>query len=173
MDERAPDSAPIEPPLHLNDGTGRFAPGHKKLGGRKKGDRCKATMMAERLFASNLRSVAKVVVAEAKDSHQSWACKLVIERILPPAKDTPIQFKLGPVRTASEVSAAIQDMLVQVALGAMSMTDAERVIGMLALLVKAFEAIDHEGRLAALEERLEQAGINGKSYELHGGDLRA
>jgi hypothetical protein len=155
----------------LADGTGRFAPGHRKLGGRKKGDRCKATMMAERLFASNLQSVVRVVVAEAKNARANWACKLVIERILPPAREAPIQFKLGSVKSPLEIPGRIQEVLGLAAAGEISLSDAERICGVLNTLLAAFETADMAQRLEALEAKVEMAEQapppNGRRYEMY------
>jgi hypothetical protein len=95
---------------------GRFAFGHGKMGGRKKGSRLKGTMAIEGLFAGNAENVAKKVVAAAK-AGENWAAKLVIERLLPVAKDAPITFKLGAIGTAKDAVSATQDVLAAVAGG--------------------------------------------------------
>jgi hypothetical protein len=151
--------------------TGRLLPGHAKMGGRKKGSRLKGTLAIEALFSGSVKKVARKVVREANNG-QSWAAKLVIERIVPPAREAPIEFDLRSVKTAQEAVSATQDVLAQVAAGKMSIGDGERVCAMLNLLLRAFEVTDHAERLEALEARLEQAGlaapVNGRRYELHG-----
>jgi hypothetical protein len=154
--------------------SGRFAPGHRKLGGRKKGQRDRATVMLEKLFSSNIRDVAKVVVNEAKSGHQSWACKLIVERVMAPAKESPIAFKLGKVTSPLEIPNRIQEVLCLAARGEISLSDAERICAVLGLLRQAFETAGMAERLEALEARIEAAGIspvpvNGRSYPgLHG-----
>jgi hypothetical protein len=138
------------------------------MGGRKKGQRDRATVILEKLFASNVRAVGRAVVQEAKVGRQPWALKLLVERLMAPAKEEPIAFDLKSVRTAQ---IATQDILAQAAEGKLSLSDAERICSMLAVLTRSFEAVDHAERLEALEQRLEQAGvaaplaINGRRYD--------
>lgn len=79
-----------EPP----ENTGRKADGTFTRGnrvnpsGKPKGARHKATMMAEKVLGADAADIVKKVVASAK-AGEPWAVKLVIERILPPAKDRP------------------------------------------------------------------------------------
>jgi hypothetical protein len=153
---------------------GRFTFGHAKLGGRQKGTRDRATVILEKLFSKNISSVAKVVVGEAKDGHQSWACKLIVERVMAPAKERPIQFKFDAVTSALEIPGRILDMLKLASEGEISLGDAERICAVLGLLRQAFETAGMAERLAALEEKWEAAGmdspvINGRHYDgLHG-----
>jgi hypothetical protein len=161
-----------EPPLH--DANGHFAPGHRKLGGRKKGTRDRATVILEKLFSTNIRDVAKVVVEEAKNARANWACKLIVERVMAPAKETPIAFKLGAVTSPLEIPSRIQEVLGLAAAGEISLSDAERICAVLGLLRQAFETADMAQRLAAVEQKLEATGMapprsNGKPYVgLHG-----
>jgi hypothetical protein len=120
------------------------------------------------LFAGGAEKVARKVVAAAK-AGENWAAKLVVERLLPPAKDPPISFKLGKINSPLEIPARIQEVLRLSASGQISLSDAERICAVLNTLRAAFETADMAERLEAVEQRLEAAGIappgpNGKPY---------
>jgi hypothetical protein len=168
-DQPAPQHGePVVPPLH--DASGRFAPGHKKLGGRKKGQRDRATVILEKLFSSNIRDVGKIVVEEAKNARANWACKLIVERVMAPAREQRIAFKLGKINSPLEIPGRIQQVLAQASAGEMSLNDAERICAVLGLLRQAYETVDMAQRLAALEAKMEtvaapQPGQNGHRYD--------
>jgi hypothetical protein len=147
--------------------TGRFAPGRARMGGRKKGQRDRATVIVEKLFASHVRDVAKCVVRAAMGG-EKWAAKLVIERVMPPAREAPINFRFGQISSPLEIPGGIQEVLSLAAAGEISLSDAERICAMIGLLRQAFETADMAQRLEAVEQTLEAAGNapppNGKPY---------
>jgi hypothetical protein len=90
-----------------------------------------------------------------------------------PAKEQPIAFKLGRINSPLEIPARVQEVLGLAATGEISLSDAERVCGVLNTLRAAFETASMAERLEALEQRLEAAGMpaptNGHRYDgLHG-----
>jgi hypothetical protein len=63
------------------------------------------------MFAADTKEVVKKVVEAAKNG-ESWACKLIIERLIGPAREAPGLTTIGPVdytepKTAAEARAAI------------------------------------------------------------------
>jgi hypothetical protein len=91
---------------------GTFARGNRgNPSGKPKGARHKATLLAEKMLAADAKEVVKKVVEAAKNG-EPWACKLIIERLIGPTRETPGLTTIGPVdyaepRTAAEARAMI------------------------------------------------------------------
>jgi hypothetical protein len=103
---------------------GRFAAGNKASRGRPKGARDRASAIAEKLFAADITGIAKKVVEAAKNG-ESWACKLIIERLIGPAREAPTPLYIGPVayaepKTVDEARAMILVLGGRVARGEIS-----------------------------------------------------
>jgi hypothetical protein len=139
----------------LNNGRqadGRFAAGNKSSRGRPKGARDRATTIAEKLFAADVEEVVKKVVEAAKNG-ESWACKLIIERLVGPAREAPRLTIIGPVdyeepRTAADARAMILVLGGKVARGEISVEAHDVLFGNL----RAYLA----DRAAELEAVVEQ-----------------
>ena len=61
--------------------------------GKPKGARHKASLMAEMLFENEIETVCHHVINQAKEGNMQ-AAKIILDRLLPPRKDRPINFKL-------------------------------------------------------------------------------
>jgi len=58
--------------------------------------RDRASAIAEKLFAADISDVVKKVVEAAKNG-ESWACRLIIERLIGPAREAPELTYIGPI----------------------------------------------------------------------------
>jgi hypothetical protein len=73
---------------------GRFKPGQSgNPKGRPQGSRHKATLAALAALEGDLGAVTAKLVEKAK-AGESWAVKLVMDKLVPNARDTPVRFKL-------------------------------------------------------------------------------
>jgi hypothetical protein len=135
-------------------GTGQFAPGHRLSHGKPLGARHKATLMAEKLFSADTAAIIKKVVASAK-AGEPWAAKLVIERIIPPARDRATPFSLPPIKGSGDLPQAVQTVLDAAAKGDLSLEDGERVIALLSGLRQAYEGADMAQRLDEMAAKLD------------------
>ena len=120
--------------------------------GKPKGARHRATVMAEKLFAADTKEVVKKVVEAAKNG-KSWACKLIIERLIGPAREAPGLTTIGPVdyaepRTAAEARAMIFILGGKVARGEISVEAHDVLLGNL----RAYLA-DRAAELEAVVEK--------------------
>jgi hypothetical protein len=154
-----------EPPGNTGrkqDGT--FAPGHSgKPSGKPKGARHKATIMAEKLFAGDARDIVKKVVASAK-AGEPWAVKLVIERIIPPAKDRPTTLELPRMMSPADLPDALARVVDAMAEGTLTPSEAAAIVATLEAYGRASVFAGHEERLLALEKRLADEEDNAGGY---------
>jgi hypothetical protein len=138
-----------------NAATGRFTAGNKASHGRQYGQRHKATVMAEKLFGDDIKAVCEVVVREAK-AGANWACKLVVERILPPAKDRPTPFKLPPIASPTDLPPIAACLLEAVAKGEMTPAEGDSLLGMLDKLRAVYESADMAQEIADMRAEIER-----------------
>lgn len=110
-------------------------------------------MLAERMFDKDAEAIIKTVVEKAK-AGEPWAAKLVIERIIPPARDRTTPFALPSIAGPADLPIAVQAVLDAAAKGELSLEDGEKIVGLLAGLRAAYESADLAARMVEMEARL-------------------
>jgi hypothetical protein len=135
---------------------GRFKPGHKPMGGRPKGARARATLATEKLLtgADDLKAISKVVLERAR-AGEPWAAKLVIERVLPVARDRPLMVDLPPITGPADIAPALCALVAMVASGEVTPAEGASLSAMIEGLGKAFETVDLTREVADLRELVE------------------
>lgn len=110
-------------------------------------------MIAQALVDDDAEDIVRAVVKKAK-AGESWAAKLVIERILPPARERPVSLDLpqeiGTAAGINQVSAAI---LRAVAEGELTPSEGNVLAGIVEARRRTIETEELERRIAALEEK--------------------
>ena len=97
------------------------------------------------------KEITEAVVKLAKDGDLS-AARLVIERLLPPAKDRPIFLALPDTDTAAGIAQAQAVIVRAVAAGDLLPGEAATLAGIVEVRRKALETQELEQRITALEE---------------------
>ena len=120
--------------------------------GRPRGTRNKATIAAEALFEGEIEGICRKAIEEAKRGNIQ-AIKLVLDRILPPKKETSIFINLPPVKTSSDILEAIHRVAQAVSRGELSPTEGDCLTRIIERQAKVIEMNDFEDRLKRLEER--------------------
>ena len=121
--------------------------------GKPKGARHAVTKAVEALLEGEAQEITRKV-AEAAKGGDLTACRLILERILPPAKDRPIALDDMPdVTGAEDVTAAMSYLIAATADGTLTPSEAAAMAGLLEQQRRAIELHDIEQRLAALELR--------------------
>ena len=118
--------------------------------GRPAGARNKTTVLCEKLMADDAEGVVAAVIAAAKDG-DIQAARLVLDRIVPPRKDSPIRFDLPPIKSAGDAALAMTAVLNAVASGELTPSEAGDVAKLIELFTKTHEVCELERRIVALE----------------------
>lgn len=135
-------------------GRGRFKPGQSgNPAGKPKGARNQLTELAEKLLADDAQAVAQTVISAAKGGDMT-AARLILDRILPVRKGRPVNFELGTIATADDVTRAIGAVLAAMSQGDLTPDEAATVAGVLDQKRKAIETVELEKRLATIEAQL-------------------
>jgi hypothetical protein len=133
------------------DGSGRFTAGNP---GRPPGARHKATRAALALLDGETEALTRRAVQKALTGDVG-ALKLCLDRIVPAAKDAPVQFDLPRMETAADAARAAGAVLEAVATGEMTPTEGAHVMSLIETYRRTLELTEIETRLAALENRHE------------------
>lgn len=112
--------------------------------GRKEGSRNRATLALQALLDGEGERVVRKAVEMALQGNET-ALRLVLERLLPVAKDRPIRLDLPSLAKASDVAEAVRRAVEAVATGEVTPAEAETVLKLLEALRTAL--VNREGDL--------------------------
>lgn len=120
--------------------------------GKPAGVRNKATVMVQSIMERGAKEITEAVVGLAKEGDLS-AARLVLERLLPPAKERPISLALPSTDTAGGIAEAQQAILQAVAAGDLLLGEGTALAGIVEARRKAVETLQLEQRITALETK--------------------
>ncbi len=130
---------------------GRFQRGRSgNPAGRPPGARNKTTRAAEALLDGEAAALTRKAIQLALDG-DTTALRLCMERILSPRRDRPLTFALPKIESAADAAQAMSAIIVAVAAGEVSPSEATEIARLLEGFVKLVETTELEKRLAALE----------------------
>lgn len=119
--------------------------------GKQPGTRNRATLLAQALLDKDVEQVVEQVVKAALKGDLA-AAKMVIERVVPPARERPISLPLtGDLSTAAGVSAASSAVLQAACDGELLPAEASVLAAIIETRRKTIETEELERRITALE----------------------
>jgi len=121
--------------------------------GRPKGSRHKISLLAEKLMGDDVEAVISTVVNAAKKGDMT-AARLILERVSPPRKDTPISIELPEINGVDDVSKAMAFVVKAAANSEIGLSEADA----LTRLIQGYSASLEMSQLARRVEALEAAG---------------
>jgi Family of unknown function (DUF5681) len=74
--------------------------------GKPPGTRHRVTLLAEKLMADDAEGVVQTVIEAAKAGDMT-AARLILDRIAPPRRGSPVSFALPAIKTAADVTKAL------------------------------------------------------------------
>lgn len=121
--------------------------------GKRSGTRNKATLAAEALLDGEAEALTRKAIQKAQQGDMT-ALRLCLDRILPPRRDRPVQFRLLPLHRARDAAAGMASVADAVANGQITANEAAELSRLVEAFVKALEVTEFDQRLRALEERI-------------------
>ena len=126
---------------------GKFVKGNL---GKPKGARHKVTQAVEALLEGQAAELTKTAIDKALEGDMT-ALRLCMERIAPARKDSPVQFDVPLVKSASDAVVAAQAVLGAVAGGQITPLEGTTVMGLIDHYRRVLETSEIEERLSLLE----------------------
>jgi hypothetical protein len=125
--------------------------------GRPAGARNRATLAAEALFDSEAEALSREAVELALGE---GALRLCLDRIIAPRRERPIQLAVPPIRSASDIAAAMGAIVKAAAQGAITPDEAFKLSQMVDTFVRAIDTSDFDKRLQMLENASAEQSAN-------------
>jgi hypothetical protein len=138
-----------------------FEPGNKHGRGRPRGSRNKAARACQEALDNHAESLIKKCLSLADQGNMA-ALRILMDRLVPPLRQRPLQFKLPRTKTIAAVSAASELVLGAVTRGQLTPAEGENFSRLLDGRRRMIEAQELEERVRALED-LNKASIGLKS----------
>jgi Family of unknown function (DUF5681) len=134
-------------------GPGRpFQPGQSgNPAGKPLGARHRATQAAEALLDGESEALTRKAI-ELALAGDGTALRLCLDRIIPPRRERPLLLELPPVASPADAVGAMSAILAAAARGDLTPGQVGELSGLIANIIKAFEAMDLDRRIRALEQ---------------------
>ena len=123
------------------------------------GARNKATLAAEALFDSEAEALSRKAVELALGGSEG-ALRLCLDRIIAPRRERPIQLAVPPIRSASDIAAAMGAIVKAAAQGTITPDEAFKLSHMVDTFVRAIDTSDFDKRLQKLEDARAEKSAN-------------
>lgn len=133
--------------MNGRDTAGRFASGNT---GRPSGARNRTTVAILELLEGQAEALSNKAVEMAL-AGDTVALRLCLERLAPPRKDAPVEFKLPQMKTAHDAAKAAGAVLEAVSVGDLTPSEAAQVMALVDAFRRTLEVTELEARVAALE----------------------
>jgi Family of unknown function (DUF5681) len=130
-----------------------FLPGQSgNPAGKPKGSRNKATLALESLLDGQAEALTHKAIELALAGDMT-ALRMCLDRILPARKDRPVTFVLPVINSAEDAKAASGSLLLAVATGRLTPSEATEIVKLIDAYLKAIEVTEVLARLEKLEQR--------------------
>lgn len=121
--------------------------------GKPKGTRNRATMIALAAMEGELDAIVKHIIKAAKMGDMV-AARLVVDKLIPAAKDRPVRINLPQITDVTTCNAAQAQITAFVASGDLLPSEGEALAGLVDHQRRALETTEFAKRLEAIEEKL-------------------
>jgi Family of unknown function (DUF5681) len=119
--------------------------------GTRTGSKHKATLIADKLLKGEIDEVVRAVIAAAKGGDMA-ACRLVLERILPPCKPgRTVKLALPAVNSSTDLIPALGSITSAVGRGLITPEEGQHLATIFEQQRRAIETVELEERIARLE----------------------
>ena len=130
-----------------------FEAGNKFGLGRPPGSRNQKTVLIEEFLDENCESLLHKALNLAQEGNIPML-RLLLDRVLPRAKDAAVSIELLPLRTPEELLQAQEGVMQELALGQLTPNQAEQIFSLIEARRRLLETHELEQRLHALEKRM-------------------
>jgi hypothetical protein len=129
---------------------GRFQPGQSgNPKGRPVGSRHKATLAALALLEGDLEVITTKLIEKAKAGEQ-WAITLVMNKLIPNAKDQPVTFRLPRMDGAHDLRQAMACILKAMSKGELTPDEGQAIAQVMSVMGLAMMVEDLEKKVERL-----------------------
>ena len=118
--------------------------------GKRPGTRNRATMIAEEMLDCEARPLLRQAIDDAKGG-DGVMLRFCVGRIIGPRRERPVRFDLPPIKSAADLSAAMQAVTSAVAQGELTTGEAWEISQIIDTFIRAIDASEFASQLERLE----------------------
>jgi hypothetical protein len=118
--------------------------------GKRPGTRNRATIIAEEMLDSAARPLLRGAIDDAQGGDGVMK-RFCISRIIGPRRERPVRFALPPIRSAADLSAAMEAITGAVAQGELTTGEAWELSQIIDTFIRAIDASEFASQLQRLE----------------------
>ena len=134
------------------DSKGRWATGNP---GRPKGSRNRIAQTVERLLGDDIEAVTNAVLKRALKGDM-LAARIILDRLAPPRKDSPVKVDLPDLHNAQSVTEALAKIAQAMAEGELTPEEAQRTGAVVEAVRQSLDMAQLEARIENLEKVLKR-----------------
>jgi uncharacterized protein DUF5681 len=123
--------------------------------GRPKGSRNRTTLAMEAVIEEHCEEIAKKAIETGLEGDAS-ILRALVQRLVPPRRDRPVEFELPPINTAADAAVASNAILAACADGNLTLGEAHQAMELIAGHVQTIEVVALEQRIRDLENKHER-----------------
>jgi len=153
-------------PLHMQQNSGRKPKGlprgrpfPKGLSGnpmgKRPGTRNRATIIAEEMLDSAARPLLRGAIDDAQGG-DGVTTRFCLSRIIGPRRERPVRFELPPIKSAADLSTAMQAVTAAVAQGELTIREGWEFSQMIDNFIRAIDTTEFARQLDRLEAAQER-----------------
>ena len=120
--------------------------------GKPRGTRSKATVLLEAMLQENAEAITEAVIQQARGGNL-LAARIILERLIPPVRERPINVELPDVASTEGVAAAQSAILKAVATGEILPAEASTLSAIVETRRRSIETQELADRIEKLEQR--------------------
>lgn len=137
--------------IQANDNKGAFKKGQSgNPSGKPKGARNKTTLAIQQLLDGEAVIITRKAIELAKEGDMT-AIRLVMERILPARKDSPVTFEIPQIGKLTDIVAVIGAVINAVANGQITPSEGKEISGMVDHMRHAIENLELQQKIEHLD----------------------
>jgi hypothetical protein len=137
---------------------GRFPKGRSgNPRGKPKGARHRSTLAAEALLDGEAEALTRKAVEMAL-AGETTALRMCLDRVLPPRRERPVNFKLPRLQAPGDAAEAMASLTDAVAAAEITPGEAGELAKLVEAFVRALEASEFDQRLRSIEEWKDRGG---------------
>ncbi|MEP7173133.1 MAG: hypothetical protein ABI705_06560 [Aestuariivirga sp.] len=121
--------------------------------------------MAEALLEGESATLVEKLIELAQDGNMA-ALRPVMERLVPPRRERPLQFELPPLVTAADAPGAISCIVAGLAAGQLTASEVKALVGLVEAFLNVHGQSEIGRRMSAIEARLSEIVSDNEAMSL-------
>lgn len=118
--------------------------------GRPKGSKNHSSIIGQKLIDENCKDIIESVIESAVNGDMT-AARILVDRLIPPRRDKPINIELPEIKNSNDVVTALGIVIKKIGEGDLTLTEGQSLAAILTTKLETITIADFEKRLKEIE----------------------